>query len=298
MSIRTVILSIVSGLCLLSWGISIINRDAASEPVESTHPISRQIQYSFTLQNKTNRLLKEAEFWTYAPVRQTSVQRCVRLEASHPYQLILDDLGNQILHFTLNNLPPYATKIITIKADLALSDTPNMIPIQDLQPFLRAEDYIESDDPGLSQFAKRFKAPNPTKIAEDIFHWVADNVQYAGYLKNDRGALYALRNKKGDCTEFMYLFVALCRVNHIPARGIGGYVYSENNILKPDAYHNWEKFYDDGVWKIADPQKKVFMQIQSNYIAMRLIGESPRNPMGKLHRFQFTGNGLKVKMNQ
>ena len=55
---------------------------------------------------------------------------------------------------------------------------------------------------------------------------------YVGYIKNDRGALYALKTKEGDCTEFMHLFVALCRANKIPARCIGGYVQREKRDFK------------------------------------------------------------------
>lgn len=261
------------------------------------YSIPRHIQYGFTLQNRTNRLVKEAEFWTYAPVKQTPTQQCVLLETSHPYQLISDDLGNQILHFRFHNLPPSATKIITIKADLLLSDTPNPVPVKDPRDYIQAEKYCESDDPAISRLAEKLKGPRPVKTAENIFRWVAGNVQYTGYLRNARGALHALKNKKGDCTEFMYLFAALCRASNIPARGMGGYLLNENAVLRPNGFHNWVEFYDDAMWRIADPQRKIFMQNQSHYIAMQVIGESPRNPMGNYHRFRSAGNGLKVKMN-
>jgi transglutaminase-like putative cysteine protease len=264
---------------------------------EAHYSIPRHIQYSFTLQNTTNRLVKQAEFWTYAPVKQTSTQQCVNIESSHPFELISDDLGNQILHFTFQDLPPYTTKIITIKAELLFSDKPNRLPVKDLQSYLRAEKYCESDDPEIARLARKLKGPKKVKSAENIFRWVADNIQYAGYLRNARGALHALREKKGDCTEFMYLFAALSRANEIPARCIGGYVRSENAILRPNGYHNWVEFYDKGAWRIADPQRKIFMQNQSYYIAMHVISRSLKNPMGNYHRFRFAGKGLKVKMN-
>ena len=262
-----------------------------------SYTIPRHIQYGFTLRNKTNRLVKEAEFWTYAPVKQTPTQQCVHLEASHPFQVISDDLGNQILRFTFKDLSPYATKIITIEADLLLSDRPNPMLVKDLAGYLRAEKYCEADDPEISRLAKKLKGPKPVKTAETIFHWVAGNIEYTGYLRNSRGAFYALKEKKGDCTEFMYLFAALCRANNIPARCIGGYVCQENAVLKPNGFHNWVEFCDGGVWKIADPQRKVFMQAPSQYIAMQVIRESPTNPMGDYYRFRFAGDGLRVKMN-
>ena len=281
-------------LCLVAIGIVIISRSITPEPA---YTIPRHIQYSFTLQNRTNHLVKEAKLWTYAPVKQTATQQCMNVEASHPFQVISDDLGNQILHFTFRNLPPYAAKIITIKAELLLSTTPNNVSVRDLRAYVKAEKYCESDNPEISRLAAKLKAPEPDKTAENIFRWVASSVRHSGYLRNPRGALYALRNKKGDCTEFMYLFAALCRASKIPARGMGGYLARENAVLKPNAYHNWAEFYHDGVWRIADPQRKIFMQNQSHYIAMQVLAQSPANPMGNFHRFRCAGEGLKVKMN-
>ena len=168
---------------------------------------------------------------------------------------------------------------------------------KELNHYLHAEQYIESDDPALQNLAQKFKTPDVLKTTKKIFNWVANNVKYIGYVSQDRGALYALRHKKGDCTEYMYLFVALCRTAGIPARGIGGYIIEKNTILKPAAYHNWAEFYEDGVWKIADPQNKVFMKDQSHYIAMRIISESAENPMAHYHRFRIAGDGIKVNMN-
>ena len=272
----------------------IFSRSPIPEPV---YAIPRHIQYSFTLHNRTNRLIKGAEFWTYAPARQTSTQQYVHVETSHPYRLIPDDLGNQVLHFTLHDLPPYATKIITIKADLLLSDRPNPVSMKDPGPYLKAEKYYESDHPEILRLAAELKASESVKTAENIFRWVSGNVKYAGYIRNARGALYALREKRGDCTEFMYLFAALCRANNIPARGMAGYASNGNAVLKPNDYHNWAEFYVDGAWRIADPQKKIFIDNQARYIGMQVMGQSPENPMGHYQRFRLSGDGLNVKMN-
>ena len=286
-------------LCIaLFWAISRKPRDVVTPNLpETSPPIPRQIQYSFTLQNKTNHLLKKAEFWTYAPVKQTSTQLCDNIKSSHPYKLITDDLGNHVLHFTLNDFPPYATKIIQIKARVLLSDKPVTEAVRDIKPYLKAEKYIESDDPVLFNTAKKLTASSNLKTAENIFRWVVGNVRYAGYLSKERGALYALSHKKGDCTEFMYLFTALCRAVKIPARCIGGYITKESSILKPGYYHNWAQFYEDGAWRISDPQNKVFMKENSNYIAIRIIKRPQDNPMLQFNRFRVQGEGLEVKMN-
>lgn len=276
-------------------------RHAPSPRTELKFPIKRQIQYSFTLQNEASRLLEKAEFWAYAPVKQTATQQCERLEASHPYELITDALGNQVLHFSFTGLAPHSAKIVTIKAELTLSDPPRPLSEQKPDGFLQPEKYIEADHPDIQQLAQKLKARSTEETVQNTFHWVATNIRYAGYVRNDQGALYALRKKQGDCTEYMYLFTALCRASQIPARGLGGYVCQEDTILKANDYHNWAEFYQDGKWHLADPQKRVYMQNPSQYIAMRVISEATyeaNNPMGAFHRFRFAGEGLKARMNQ
>lgn len=263
---------------------------------EPVYTIPRQIQYGYTLKNTTNHLIPKAELWAYGPVFQTATQKSISLTTSQPHEVIQDVLGNQVLHFVFDNFPPYGTKIVTIQADLLLSKTPNVLPLQDLNAYLAAEKYVEADDPLIVSKADELKAENIPGTITSIFDWVAGHVRYAGYLSRDRGALYALRNRKGDCTEYAYLFAALGRAQKIPVRTLGGYICKGNTVLSAQGYHNWAEFMEDGIWKLADPQNKVLRDKQSDYIAMRVLGPA-EGPMGKHHRFRSKGEGLRVRMN-
>jgi transglutaminase-like putative cysteine protease len=290
---RKKIFLLAGGLGALAVGVML----AVSFWPEASYPVQRQIQYSFTLQNLSNQKLKNAEFWAHAPVRQTANQKCELLEVSHPYQLLSDELGNQTLYFRLSEMPPFGTLIVSVKATLSLADTPNRMP--DIQPkaHIKPEPFCESGAPEIACLAASFISGKPAVTAEKIFNWVAANIQYSGYHRNERGALYALKNRQGDCTEFMYLFSALCRAREIPARNIGGFVCTGNTVVKPGEYHNWVELFDGKAWRIADPQRKVWMKNGSHYIAMRVIGETPGDSLAGFHRFRFNGEGLKVKMN-
>lgn len=298
------IAALILALCLLLSAVAWIYRSSEkggpSTSNEAGYSALRHIQYGFTLQNDTNHLLEKAELWTYAPVAQTATQRCLSLETSHPHDLIVDAHGNQILHFAFENLPPYGVLVLSIRADLALSNMPKRTAVSNREDFLKAERYVECDHPEVLRIARELKRSSVNLTAEAIFDWVAGNLRNGGYLRNDRGALYALKKRGGDCTEFAYLFVALCRANKIPAKALGGYVCDKDRILKAQDYHNWAEFYEDGAWQLADPQRKVFMQNPSHYISMRVIAESAdetKHPMGEFHRFRFSGDGLKVRMN-
>jgi len=282
---------------ILSWGLTVFfnnQTDAADD--RSAYRVPRQIAYEFTLQNTGLQLLEKGEFWTYAPVKQTAGQRCDAITASHPFEVSVDRLGNQILYFKLNALPPYATRIIRIAADLRLSERANPNGPVDPVPWLKSEKYIEIDHPAIRRTARELKSSDARQTAENIYQWVADRIQYAGYIKNDRGALYAHNHRKGDCTEHMYLFIALCRANNIPARGVGGYLCTENTVLRAAGFHNWAEFYHDGAWHIADPQNRVFMKKATDYIAMCIIGSQAAGIEKRFNQFAFKGDGLKVSM--
>lgn len=261
------------------------------------YPVDRRIAWSFTLENQTGNTVDNAEFRTYAPVGQTPTQLCKRIISSHDYELIRDSLGNQILCFSLALIPPYGSRIISIAAELGLSTTPHPIQAEPMERFLQPEPYIESDHALIQKTAAALKNSVKSETIQTIFRWVADNLTYDGYTSRDRGALFALKNRRGDCTESMYLFAALCRANGIPARCLGGYVCPGNTVLKPAFYHNWAQVHDGDVWQTADPQRKVLFGQGTAHIAMRIIDNTETKPEKNFNRFYFKGKGLAVRMN-
>jgi len=284
-------LSAVIGVTTVAW---LVNKPDTSE---ASYPIQRTVRYSFTLTNESTLTIHDATFWTYAPVKTTSTQRTIKLEASYPYDLKTDNLGNQQLHFKFKILPPYASRIIRVTAQLELSDVPNELFIDDKKAYLQATPYVQSDAPAIQRLAKELKKGNDFDTAQASYDWAASNIQYSGYIREDRGALFALEQRKGDCTESMTLFTALSRANGIPARGIGGYVINESAVLRAEDFHNWAEFYYDKAWWIADPQKKEFTKKPSRYIATRIVEDDKTKTKFSSHRFAYAGKGLTVVMN-
>ncbi len=272
-------------------------REEIGEQSHLLNPIPRTIRYSFTIQNNGNRLVKNGLFRTWGPVKKTATQQCERTDASMLFKIVPDALGNQMLEFDLKNIPPHGIKIITITSDLTVSEENNLLEKDDLQSFLIPEIYIESDHPDLIKKANMLKKDGVLETALNIHDWVAGHIEYSGYTKKDRGALYAFNKKKGDCTEYMYLFIALCRVLEMPSRGFDGYICKENSILKPAGFHNWAEFNHKGQWILSDPQNRVFQKGAENYIAMRILSPSGKNPQMNFNRFYLEGEGLSAKMN-
>lgn len=266
---------------------------------QAQYPIKRTIRYSFTLQNNTNTVKNDVDFRVFGPVKQTSTQLTQSITASLPYELSVDELGNQVLHFRIDSLPPFGTKIISITADLNLSDVSNRLKEKDLAIFLGPEKFMETEEESLVNLSNRLEAETQRDKAEKLYKWVNTNIKYAGYVKDDRGAAYAMKNRKGDCTEYMYLYSTLARIADIPSRGIGGYVYKEDSVLKPEDFHNWSEVYLDKAWHVVDPQNGVFMNNQSHFIAMRIISRAKQDQLNlqNTHQFAVGSKDITVNMN-
>ncbi len=275
----------------------------AGQSVAGHYPIQRRIMYAFTLENKTGAAVRNARFYTYAPVKKTATQMCRDIESSHEFQIYHESIGNQILQYALPLIPPYGSKVVTIAAEMGLSLLANRGDVEGIDLVnldhtccLLPEPYVESDHPLMVQAAARLKRPDLIDTIRQTCGWVASHIKYAGYISRDRGALYALTHKKGDCTEYMYLFAALCRANQIPARCVGGYVLEDNAVLRSARYHNWAQVRLENTWRTVDPMENRVFDTQAHYIAFRIIDRLNTKNDWDFHRFKVEGKGLRVKM--
>ena len=268
---------------------------AAPAWAEEPAPAQRYVQYGFTVQNATDQMVPVAELWVAAPLEETSALRRLDLDATPAHESSADRLGNRLLRFMFSNVPPYAVRIARVEATLALEAPPPSAENLDL--WLKPDPLHAYDDEAFPRLAPEFPPGAPEQTARAIFDWVRSHLRDSGYDGTDRGALYALEQKRGDCTEFATLFVALCRRAGIPARSLGGYVVAQNAILNPAAFHNWAEYRLDGRWQLADPQAGIFAERADQYVATRVLGESD-SPLGNFARFRCLGEGMKAEMNR
>lgn len=256
----------------------------------------RQIRYAFTLKNNSGTVIPKAELWLFIPLASASMQQGGELKSSHEYELLTDKLGQRIAHFSFTDFPPYGTKVISIAATVQVAEEPLSAVLEKTQ-WLAPQSLLESDHPLIVQQAELLQKSDDLSTAKAIYEFVAGYINYSGYSGREKSALTAFKDKRGDCTEYASLFVALCRASDIPARYLGGYVVYKNQVVKATDYHNWAEFYVDGQWLIADPQDKKFGEEAKGYVGMEFItGNKEQNEMRGRHRFRVAGSGLKVSM--
>lgn len=90
--------------------------------------------------------------------------------------------------------------------------------------------------------------------ARAIYDFVIANMSYdksgKGWGRGD--AIYACNIKKGNCTDFHSLFIAIARSRGIPARFTIGFPLSPSSSGKIAGYHCWAEFYAGGQWVPVD----------------------------------------------
>jgi hypothetical protein len=233
---------------------------------------SKLVRYTITVRNAGANAIVKPDIWVAAPVAVTGTQKVTELSASMPYQLKTDALGNQTMHFDMAQLPPYSSKIISIKVALLMAKAPVKRPLAtDKSVYVEAAPYIESANEKIVRLSTSLKGSDQYSTAQNLYRWVSANLKHRTYLPQMQGALYALDTRQGDCTEFASLLTAMSRASALPARLMAGYVYDENAVLRAVDYHNWTEIYIDGAWTVADAHQKVFNSRYASYIALRII---------------------------
>jgi transglutaminase-like putative cysteine protease len=267
-------LVIVTLLLLASTFIFI--SQAPDEERSSGVPTKKLMRYSFTLANQTGEVAENVVFRVFAPVESTPFQKVESIESSQPFERRKDSVGNLELEFQIDSLPPHGQKVITVSAEMSMWDAPRTDFISpelaQLGAIPLAAETNKHVQRALNEIESSTSKDSPVAWLKTANSWVYQAFEDVGYVSRDRGALFALSERKGDCTEFMHALVALSRAQQIPSLAVAGFrIDGGNAILKAMDYHNWVMFEADGGWGVADPHANIFIEDQGNYVAFRLL---------------------------
>ncbi len=128
-----------------------------------------------------------------------------------------------------------------------------------MKPFLAEAPHVLFT-PKLRELSARIigAETNPAVIAKRCYDWIAANIKYSYALEYStirNISDYCLSNGYGDCGQEALLFIALCRLNGIPARWQSGW------DLFPGAktIHDWCEIYLEPYgWVPVDPYKGIW----------------------------------------
>jgi len=276
-------------------GLTMLGMTLGATALAAAARTERRVQITLTVQNPTTRALKDQHVVLYAPARAAANQQLLGVEASVAHRISQDAAGNTIVELDFPEFPAYGTQVVRVTTRVAMSPEPQRQRLKKQQAFLGDEKFIETSNPAVQKLAAQLKRDSVGATARATYDWVRKNLHYAGFVAPDLGAAYAIRELRGDCTEYAYLTAALSRANGIPARVMGGFVSNVDFAPRAADFHNWTELYFDGAWRVVDAQKEVFDDHGGDYVATRIITSRTTNALEGNHRFRVIGE-LKVLM--
>ena len=217
--------------------------------------VELDLSYDFTTTGETRRLILIAVIPKTIPDRQ----KIIDIQYSKKPLRIFEENDNRYAEFIFNK-PDKEIKIdIRIKAELLRYDlstakrkhTTDHTDEAGFVDFLKSEKYIEKDHQEIQQIADELEGRTDEEVVKKIYNYVTEHLDYTKHGNGQWGAVKALHEGKGDCSEYSDLFVALCRAKNIPARVITGCtVRFDSDSPK----HNWVEVYlQDYGWVPFDP---------------------------------------------
>jgi len=257
--------------------------------------------YKFILRGKTSKV----RFVVLIPGNRKYRQRIFKVKFSRKPHRVFERYGNRYAEFIILNPKKDFDINIRVRMQISrydLSTARNYMTKpeknEQIEPYLRAEKYLEKNNPVIRNLARSIHGDNEIEIVNKAHRLVTRRMKYGGYIKNDVGAVKAYSTGSGDCTEYSDLLVALCRAKDIPARAITGYVINNKGDTPR---HNWvEAYFKQYGWVPFDPlhaddKAATFYRLKPIYIYLSSIRNDRTLLNGNFYRYWWTGPRVDIK---
>ncbi len=259
---------------------------AAPTRTPQAQRVEYEVVYHHLIRNKTDAELKEVV--VYLPVPWDDEYQQVsdfRVERDRPVRISnrTDEFGNRIKRVAIANVPPKGEVEVGFSCVVALgppakvdltSTTPTgdlgSIP-QDLRDrYTRDHRIFGLETPAIRAAAAELltKHPEPAARARAVHDFVASTVRYESGGGWD-AAPEVLARRTGSCSEFTYLFCALCRATGIPTRFVGASIFPAKSSapFQDHGHHRWAQAYLLGRgWVDFDPTLDAGKKPKQNFV--------------------------------
>jgi len=211
--------------------------------------------------------VKTLDFHFALPQNRDNQEILGELEFQPPYSdIITDKWGQNTAHWHLENIEANNTNEIKITTKIKTFDVRYFIfpdkvgSLDDIPKDIKVK-YLENnnkymyDHPviqkAVNQTVKDVK--NPYWIARNIFNFLIDNMYYE-MTGGWNTAPTVLERGNGSCSEYSFVYIAMCRAAGLPARYVGSVVVRGDDVSMDDVFHRWVEVYLPNYgWIPVDP---------------------------------------------
>jgi transglutaminase-like putative cysteine protease len=254
------------------------------------------LEYTNQVRNYGPGVIKNLDVYLAVPENLNNQEITEQIEYfPQPADFLTDRWGQKVAHYKFQNLE--ATKFVSVgmkvKARLYKNRYyifPEKVGKLEEIPKSIKEKYLVDDakysisDPFIQMSAVRAVGDetNPYWIARKIFSYVIDHMEYE--LSGGWNiAPTVLKRGTGSCSEYSFVYIALCRASGLPARYVGSVVIRGDDASDDDVFHRWVEVYLPNYgWIPVDPsggdspipagQANAFGNLNNRYLITTISG--------------------------
>ncbi len=183
-----------------------------------------------------------------------------------PANFLMDKWGQETAHFYYQNIKQGEIKNSEMKLTVNTYDvryfiypekagSMNEIPTEIKTKYLENNEKYQYDHHVIQNAIKEAVGDekNPYWIARNIYNYLMKNMYYemqGGW----NTAPTVLARGNGSCSEYAFIYIAMCRAAGLPARYVGSVVIRGDDACMDDVFHRWVEIYLPGYgWIPVDP---------------------------------------------
>ena len=283
-TIKTIITAITLVLLFLNFNTIGSNK--------SNPNMINKLEFSYEVKVPESKDGDKVELWI--PLPQTDNYQKInelKIETDFSYSILKEDqFNNQYLYIHANNENAGVVKV-SVRASRFERNGGKKVKLKNPSMYLGESSKVLITDEVREEAKEVIKGIKGSfNQAKAIYDHIVGCVKYdkSGQGWGNGDVIFVCDERRGNCTDFHSLFIAMCRSINIPARFAMGFPFPDNakeSVIK--GYHCWAEFFIDGKgWIPVDASEAFKHPDQKEY----LFGNLDNN------RLQFTiGRDIDVK---
>lgn len=239
---------------------------SASENINSyilTSPVNVKIRFMDSVTNKGPNSISLTTYFAVPPSLPNQFINGSIIFEPNNFHFITDNWGQSIAYYrrnvgigtTSSTSWTIEAKLYNIKYFINPRKAEGEVPDEILLPYTADAEMYQINNPAIQEAVKEAigDEKNPYWKALKLHDYVIDHL----YYKNDHrwdDAPTVLKQGHGSCTEYCWLYIALCRAAGIPSRYVGGTHIRDTPPYTDTTFHRWVQIYLPNYgWIPVDP---------------------------------------------
>ncbi len=183
-----------------------------------------------------------------------------------PKEFLTDKWGQKVAHYEFTNLGATEFRTVTMTTDVRLYQNryyiyPDKvgslaeIPKEIREKYLVNDTKFDMENPIIRKAVQAAVGDetNPFWIARRIFNYIIEHMEYER-VGGWNVAPTVLARGNGSCSEYTFVYIAMCRAAGLPARYAGSVVIRGDDASWDNVYHRWVEVYLPNFgWIPVDP---------------------------------------------